>query len=89
MDGFTIGFYQWHWNLLGKNLSTMVFDFLNGGEIPGSLNDTAIKLFPKVRNPQSIKQYRPIFVLIVLYKIATKTVANSMRRALEYTIGQE
>jgi hypothetical protein len=89
VDGFTAGFYQRHWNLVGPELCGAVLDFLNGGEMPKEINDTAITLIPKVRNPQSIKQYRPISLCTVLYKIATKTVANRMRHALEYTISQE
>ena len=57
--------------------------------MPEEINDTAITLIPKVRNPQSIKQYRPISLCTVLYKIATKSVANRMRPVLEYTISQE
>jgi hypothetical protein len=66
-----------------------VIGFLNGGDMPEEINDTAITLIPKVRNPQSIKQYRPISLCTVLYKIATKCVANRMRPVLEYTISQE
>jgi hypothetical protein len=66
-----------------------VLGFLNGGEMPEEINDTAITLIPKVRNSQSIKQYRPIPLCTILYKIATKTVANRMRHVLEYTISLE
>jgi hypothetical protein len=89
VDGFTAGFYQRHWNLFGEDLCKAILHFLNGGELPAKLNDTAITLIPKVRNPQSIKQYRPISLCNVLYKIGTKTIANKMRPVLEYTISQE
>jgi hypothetical protein len=89
VHGFTAGFYQRHWNLVGPELCGVVLGFLNGGEMPEEINDTAITLIPKVRNPQSIKKYRPISLCTVLYKIATKTVANRMRPVLEYTISQE
>jgi hypothetical protein len=89
VDGFTAGFYQRHWELVGPELCAAVIGFLNGGDMPEEINDTAITLIPKVRNPQSIKQYRPISLCTVLYKIATKCVANRMRPVLEYTISQE
>jgi hypothetical protein len=89
VDGFTAGFDQRHWDLLGPDLCAAILGFLNGGEMPASINDTAITLIPNVRQPQSIKQYRPISLCTVLYKIATKTVANRMRPVLEYTISQE
>jgi len=30
-DGFTAGFYQLHWKLLGTDIISAVLDFLNGG----------------------------------------------------------
>jgi hypothetical protein len=51
VDGFTAGFYQRHWNLVGPELCGAVLGFLNGGEMPEEINDTAITLIPKVRNP--------------------------------------
>jgi hypothetical protein len=60
-----------------------VLGFLNGGDIREEINDTPINLIPKVRNPQSIKQY---ITISIVYKSATKSVANRMRPLLEYTI---
>ena len=76
VDGFTAGFYQRHWDLLGNAVTEAVLDFLNGGELPAGLNDTSITLIPKVRHPQSISQYRPIALCPVLYKIAAKAITN-------------
>jgi hypothetical protein len=51
VDGFTAGFYQRHWSLVGPELCAVVLGFLNGGDIPEVINDTAITLILKVRNP--------------------------------------
>ncbi|KAE8781172.1 hypothetical protein D1007_45617 [Hordeum vulgare] len=40
MDGFTSGFYQRHWDVLGEDITADVLEFLNGGELPLGLNDT-------------------------------------------------
>ena len=66
-----------------------ILDFLNGGELPSVLNDTAITLIPKVRNPQKISQFRPIALCPVLYKIAAKANTNHMRNIMEEVIGDE
>lgn len=89
IDGFTAGFYQQHWDILGDDLSMVVREFLNGGELPAGLNDTAITLIPKVRNPQKNSQYRPIALCPVLYKIAVKAIANRFRGMLDEIIGEE
>ena len=41
-DGFTAGFYQSHWELLGTDIISAVLDFLNGGALPDDLNSTTI-----------------------------------------------
>lgn len=50
-DGFTTGFYQLHWYLLGTSVTSAVLDFLNGGVLPEDLNSATIVLIPKTRNP--------------------------------------
>ena len=51
VDGFTAGFFQRHWSLLKEDIIPAVLGFLNGGELPEGMNDTAITLIPKVRHP--------------------------------------
>jgi hypothetical protein len=50
-DGFTAGFYQHHWELLGPSITRGVLNFLNGGVMPPEVNMTTIVLIPKVKNP--------------------------------------
>jgi hypothetical protein len=89
VDGFTAGFFQRHWDLLKDDVVQAILDFLNGGTLPAGINDTAITLIPKVRNPQKISQYRPISLCSVLYKIGAKCIANRLRVFLDDIIGEE
>jgi hypothetical protein len=89
VDGLTAGFFQRHWELVKPVVVPAVLQFLSGGDLPDDLNDTAIVLIPKVRNPQSIKQYRPISLCTVIYKLCTKVIALRLRPVLEDTISQE
>lgn len=89
VDGFTAGFCQRHWDVVGEDITTAILGFLNGGELPSGLNDTAITLITKVRNPQKITQYRPIALCPVLYKIAVKVAANMACLILDEVIGEE
>jgi hypothetical protein len=60
VDGFTAGFFQRHWDLVREDLVHAVLGVLNGGEWLPHISETTIVLIPKVRHPQSIKQFRPI-----------------------------
>ena len=88
VDGFTAGFFQRHWDVLGGDVTASVLDFLNGGELPLGLNDTTITLIPKVQNPQKISQYRPISLCPVMYKIAAKAITNRLRGLMDEIIGE-
>jgi hypothetical protein len=89
VDGFTARFFQRHWSLLQNDIVSAVLDFLNGGELPLGMNDTSITLIPKVRHPQRILQYRPISLCSVLYKIASKCIANRARIWLGHIVSEE
>jgi hypothetical protein len=71
-DGFTAGFYQLHWDLLGPEIVAAVLDFLNGGTMLVEFNLTTIVLISKSRNPQEMKEFRPISLCNVLYKFAQR-----------------
>lgn len=88
-DGFNAGFYQHHWDILGPSVTRAVLDFLNGGIMPDELNKTTICLIPKVNRPQEMKQFRPISLCNVLYKICSKVLANRLRPFLDDIISEE
>lgn len=82
-DGFTAGFYQLHWDLLGANVTDGVLEFLNGGILPENLNRTTLVLIPKTRNPQDMKEFRPISLCNVLYKICSKVLTLRLMEFLD------
>ena len=66
-----------------------MLDFLNWGEILDSINSTTLVLIPKVKTPQEMKQFRPISLCNVIYKICSKVVANRLRVHLDDVISEE
>jgi hypothetical protein len=88
-DGLLAGFYQYHWELLGANVMAVVLDFLNGGELPDSINKTTIVLIPKIKQLREMKQFRPISLCNVVYKICSKVLANRLRGILDEIIVEE
>jgi hypothetical protein len=88
-DGFTAGFYQTHWGTVGRSVTNAVLNFLNGGQLPDGVNQTTIVLIPKIKHPQDLKNFRPISLCNVIYKICSKVLANRLRVFLDEIISAE
>ena len=88
-DGFTAGFYQTHWDLVGPSVTRAVLNFLNEGVLTEEINLTTVVLIPKIRNPREMKHFRPISLCNVIYKICSKVLANRMRVLLDDIISVE
>jgi hypothetical protein len=78
-DEFTAGFFQTHWASIGSSVTNVVLHFLNGGQMPEGVNQTTIVLIPKIKNPQELKEFRPISLCNVIYKLCSKILANILR----------
>jgi hypothetical protein len=74
-DGLHAIFFKKCWNILGEVLTEEVLGAINNKSIPEGWNDTVIILIPKVDNPESVMQYRPISLCNVLYKVISKMFA--------------
>jgi ribonuclease HI len=87
-DGFPALFYQTHWDLIQEEICSAVRGFLEGDSIPEGLCDSVIVLIPKVNNPVHLKNFRPISLCNVLYKIASKVLANRLKVILPELISE-
>jgi hypothetical protein len=87
-DGFPALFYQNHWEFFKEEICAAVRSFLCGGEIPEGLCDSIIVLIPKVAKPKQLKNFRPISLCNVLYKIASKVLANRLKVILPDIISE-
>ncbi|XP_073353971.1 uncharacterized protein [Aegilops tauschii subsp. strangulata] len=69
-DGFPARFYQRNWATLKVDIVAAVQDFFITGSMPDGVNDTAIVLIPKVPHPKELKDFRPISLCNMVYKVA-------------------
>jgi hypothetical protein len=67
----------------------VVLGVLNGNEIPTEINGMFIVLIPRVQNPMSLNQFRPISLCNVVYKIISKALDNQLKRVLPDIISKE
>lgn len=81
-DGFGASFYQSYWSTVGDEVSAMLPDFRNGGQLNKDINSTYIILIPKTKNPMEVGEYQHISICNVLYKIIAKTLANRLNKVL-------
>ena len=69
-------------------MSEAVLSCLNSGNLLKSINHTFITLIPKVSNPESVSEFRPISLCNVLYKIISKVIANRFKPLLNSIVSE-
>ncbi|KAK4382503.1 hypothetical protein Sango_2864600 [Sesamum angolense] len=85
-DGFSLGFFKAAWPVVGEEVSNAIRDFFKTGRLLKQLNATLLTLIPKVRNPQSVAEFRPISCCNVIYKVITKILVSRIREILDLLI---
>lgn len=85
-DGMSLIFYQKFWHIVGDSVTKIVLPFLKKGQFLKSINYTHIVLIPKCRFSESITQFRHISLCNMIYKLASKVLANRMRSILPQII---
>lgn len=81
-NGMPPFFYQTFWPLVGDCVTKSMLDFLNLGIAPPNFNETHIILIPKIKNLSHMTNYKPISLCNMMYKLASKTLANRMKSML-------
>jgi exonuclease III len=82
VDGFPACFYQRNWGTIKEEIINAVKLFSVSGKMPEGVNETAIVLIPKTDQPESLKEFRPISLCTVLYKVISKCMVNRLRPIL-------
>ncbi|XP_074298300.1 uncharacterized protein LOC141629152 [Silene latifolia] len=78
-DGITPKFFQMFWPQIGQLVALALLRFLNSGVMLKQWNNTHIIVIPKVEKPEQISQYRPISLCNVIYRLASKCLANRLK----------
>ena len=79
LDGMFPIFFKSCWNFIDKDVIDASLTILNLGSMPNSLNHTFISLITKTKLPEKAKDFCPISLCNVLYKIVSKTIANHLK----------
>lgn len=87
-DGLPARFFQRNWGTIKTEIIGAVKHFFKEGFIPEGANDTIIALIPKSKNADDLKDFRPISLCNVIYKVISKCIVNRMRPLLDKLISE-
>jgi hypothetical protein len=82
VDGFPARFYHQNWGTLKVEVINAVKLFFATNRMPDGVNATAIVLIPKIDQPETLKDFRPISLCTVVYKVVAKCLVNRLRPIL-------
>lgn len=81
-DGLTARFYKSCWDIVGQDVIKEVKYCFQTSYMKHPLNHTNICMIPKITNPETLSDYRPIALCNVLYKIISKCLEGRLRSHL-------
>jgi hypothetical protein len=87
-DGLPARFFQRNWALLRDETCKAIKKFFSDGILPEEINMTKIVLIPKSDDATELRDYRPISLCNVVYKVISKCLVNRLRPYLQNLIGE-
>lgn len=82
-DGFTTEFFLTAWSIVGTDVENAVNYFFRTGYMPRIINSAAVALVPKVQNPTSMRDFRPISCCNTIYKCISKMLSSRLQLVLK------
>ncbi|KHN42583.1 Transposon TX1 putative 149 kDa protein, partial [Glycine soja] len=70
------------WKELKPDFLRFIAEFYVNATFPKGSNSSFIALIPKLKDPQSISDFRPISLIGCVYKVIAKLLANRLRKVM-------
>ncbi|GKD29054.1 RNA-directed DNA polymerase, eukaryota [Tanacetum coccineum] len=87
-DGFSFEFFRKFWDLIGPDMCIAVDWFFTQNSFSRGCNASFISLIPKVHDPKSVSDFRPISLIGSLYKVITKILATRLSLVISDLISE-
>lgn len=81
-DGFNFNFIKKNWEVLKDDILNFVKEFERKGRMAKGCNSSFITLIPKVNDPLTLHDFRPISLVGIQYKIVSKVLAARLKQVL-------
>ena len=88
-DGLPAEFYLSFWGILGRDLVDVFNESFSKGMLPSSLRKGLISLSFKKGDRLDRKNWRPISLLNVDYKLCARTIAGRLLRVIHFVVGRD
>ncbi|KAG7599472.1 Reverse transcriptase domain [Arabidopsis suecica] len=85
-DGFNAAFYQHYLETVGPAIIGEVREFFDKGMMNRDWNHTNLCLIPKNEQPSTMKDFRPISLCNVTYKIVSKILVKRLKGILSMVV---
>jgi len=86
--GFTAECFKKYWSTIGNKVRTSVLEFFSNGKLLKSVNCTTLTLIPKVANPNSVQEFRPIACCTIIYNIISRILTTKLKLVVESIVGE-
>ncbi|KAK2665800.1 hypothetical protein Ddye_004374 [Dipteronia dyeriana] len=83
-----MNFFKANWGAIQEDFMNFINEFHRDGSVVRELNRAFIALIPKVGNPLSMKDFRPISLVSSMYKVLAKVLTNRLRKVMNSIIGE-
>ena len=89
-DGFVAEFFKFFWKELGPLIVRSLNEAFRDGELSSTQKEGLITCVPKEDKPKEyLKNWRPISLLNVIYKIGSSCIANRLKNVLPQLINED
>ena len=85
-DGLTVEFYRKFWDMLAPHLVLVFNSCFQAGEMCESMKTSNTRVIYKKGDRKSLKNWRPISLLNVDYKICSKAMSIRLSKVLEFIV---
>jgi len=86
IDGLPVEFYRHFWDLIGPDIYEVILECIKNNALPMSCRRAVLSLLPKKGDLGLLKNWRPVSLLCLDYKIVSKVLANRLKHCLDLLI---